>query len=146
VPWADAEMNNQSTIHYYPVGRAIGFFFFGVVLFCATGAMLVLGLIGVFLVFGFVLGIAAVFLGIRALTTRKKYPMTLEPELLTFFRKGQEVKIQVKDLKKVWFNTSGIDKRVSLGLVDGSVVDVPVLYGLDELRKKLQDRYGVTAK
>src|SRR5258708_30506799 len=106
--------------------------------------MFVFGFIGLFLIFGFVLGIAAITHGIRALTTRKKYPMSMGPELLSFFRKGQEVRIQVQDLKRVWFNTSGIDKRVSLALADGSVIDVPALYGLDELRKKLQKRSGIT--
>ena len=139
-------MSNNSTTHYYPVGRAIGYFFLGVVLFSLTTLIFVVGLIGPFFIFGFVLGIAAIAFGIRALITRKKYPMSIGEDRLTFFRKGQEVQIQVRDLKRVWFNTSGIDKRVSLALADGSVMDIPVLYGLDELRKRLQERYGIAAK
>jgi hypothetical protein len=139
-------MSDNSTAHYYPVGRAIGYLFCGFLLLAIITLMFVFGFIGVFLIFGFGLGITAITLGVRALTTRKKYPMSLEPECLKFFRKGQEVQIPVKNIERIWFNTSGIDKRVSLALKDGSVVDVPVIYGLDELRKKLGDRYGIAAK
>ena len=149
VPHASAleltEMTDSST-HYYPVGRAIGYFFFGLVLLGFTTLMFAFSFFGFFIIFSFVLAILAVVLGVRAITTRKNYPMHMGPDLLTFFRKGVQVQIRVPDLKRVWFNTSGIDKRVSLALADGSVIDIPVLYGLDELRKKLQKRYGLTAK
>jgi hypothetical protein len=140
------EASNDTTILYYPVGRAIGFFFFGLILLVATAAMLVIGLIGPFVAFGFVLAVFAIVLGIRALTTRKKYPMSMGADVLTFYRKSGEVRIPIQDIKRIWFNRSGIDKRVSLALADGNVIDIPVLYGLEDLRKKLNKRYGIGYK
>ncbi len=139
-------MNDATFTHYYPIGRTIGFFLLGSLLLCATILMFVFGFIGVFVVFAFFLSIVATFLGIKDLATRKKYAMSIGPEFLTFFRQGQQVQIQARDLKKIWFNATGLDKRVSVALADGSTIDIPTLYGMDELRKKLQEYYGLGAQ
>lgn len=136
-------MGDVTFTHYYPIGRTVGFFSLAFLLVCATVLMFVYGFIGVFIIFAFFLCIVATYLGIQTLATRKKYPMSIGPEFLTFFREGKQVQIRAQDLKKIRFNGTGLDKRVSATLADGSTIDIPTLYGMDELRKKLHEYYNL---
>jgi hypothetical protein len=139
-------MSTTKTTHYYSLGNAIGFFFIGTVLLILSGGMLLSGILSLWAVLACCMAVGSVVFGFQGITKRKKYPMVLDAEHLTFYRKGQQIRIPIQDITRVWYNTKGIDKRVSLALRNGSIEDIPVLYGLDELRKKIQKQYNLPNK
>ena len=106
--------------------------------------MLALGILSLWSVLALAMAFVAISGGLKALATRKRFPMMLSKDHLTFRRKGEQIRIPVSEITRVWYNTRGIDKRVSIALKDGAVIDIPTAYGLDPLRKKIQKHYALT--
>jgi hypothetical protein len=133
----------NDVVHRHSISNAIGFVILGIFLLALSGSMLVLGILSLWSVLALVMSIVAIGGGFKALATRKRYPMILSEDRLMFYRKGEQVRVPISEITRVWYNTHGIDKRVSVGLKGGSVVDIPTAYGLDPLRKKIQKRYAL---
>lgn len=138
-------MNSSSgdTVHHYSISNSIAFAVLGIFLLGLSGSMLVLGVLSLWSVLALVMAIAAIGGGLKALATRKRFPMILSEDQLTFYRKGEQVQVPVSEITRVWYNTRGIDKRVSISLKEGAVIDIPTAYGLDPLRKKIQKHYAL---
>jgi hypothetical protein len=140
LPPKQPEMPADS-VHRYPMSNSIAFVVLGIFLFALSGSVLALGILSLWSVLALVMAILAIGGGLKALATRKRFPMILSEDQLTFYRKGEQVPVPISEITRVWYNTRGIDKRVSIGLKGCSVIDIPTPYGLDPLRKKIQKHY-----
>ena len=134
--------SSGDTVIRYSISNSIAFVAFGIILFAISGSMLVVGIVSLWSLLALVMAIVAIGGGLKALATRKRFPMILSEDQLTFYRKGQQVRVPISEITRIWYNTRGIDKRVSIGLKDTSVIDIPTSYGLDPLRKKIQEHYS----
>ena len=122
-------------IHYYPLGRSIVMFVIGVI-----GVVLNIILLKFAMIFSFLLGIMAliaIYIGITGISKRKKEPMIFENNLLKFYKRGKLIEVNREGIKKIFYNTKGIDKRVTILTMDGREIDIPTVYGLNPLVKKL---------
>ena len=136
-------MNDPETTHYYPVGRGVGYFAFGGLLLVVV---VVIALAGSFVwmpLGGLAMALVAMWLGVQSLTNRKKYPMTLSDDQISFYVRKNQVHVPIDEVAAVFYNTTGIDKRASLRKRSGENIDIPVLYGLNDLVKKIGRRYGI---
>jgi hypothetical protein len=137
--------SSQDTIIRYSISNSIAFVILGILLLALSGSMLVFGIVSLWSLLALVMAVIAIGGGLRALATRKRFPMMLSENQLTFYRKGQQVRVPVSEITRVWYNTRGIDKRVSIALRDTTVIDIPTSYGLDPLREKIQKHYSLSA-
>lgn len=139
-------MNASSgdTIIRYSISNSIAFVVLGTILLALSGSMLAVGILSLWSLLALVMAFVAIGGGLKALATRKRCPMILSEDQLTFYRKGQQVHVPISEITRVWYNTRGIDKRVSIALKDNSVIDIPTSYGLDPLRKKIQKHYALS--
>jgi hypothetical protein len=135
--------SSGDTVHHYSISNSIAFVILGIFLLALSGSMLALGILSLWSVLALVMAIVAIGGGVKALATRKRFPMILSEDQMTFYRRGEQVRVPVSEVTRVWYNTRGIDKRVSICLKDGRVIDIPTSYGLDPLRKKIQKRYAL---
>jgi hypothetical protein len=136
--------SSQDTIIRYSISNSIAFVILGILLLALSGSMLVFGIVSLWSLLALVMAVIAIGGGLRALATRKRFPMMLSDNQLTFYRKGDQVRVPVSEITRVWYNTRGIDKRVSISLRDTTVIDIPTSYGLDPLRKKIQKHYALS--
>lgn len=127
-------------IHYYPLSRAIGNIILGAVALFVS--ILLMRFIGVSILL-LVMAIVALYIGIKGVAKRKKEPMIHEVDKLTFYRRGSVVEVNRENIEKIFYNTKGIDKRVSILTKDQEEIDIPVVYGLAELVKKLNNNLGL---
>jgi hypothetical protein len=132
------------TVVRYSISNSIAFVVLGILLLVLSGSMLVVGIVSLWGLLALVMAVIAIGGGLKALATRKRFPMMLSEDRLTFYRKGEQVRVPVSEITRVWYNTRGIDKRVSISLRDTTVIDIPTSYGLDPLRKKIQKRYALS--
>lgn len=122
-------------IIFYPVSRSIGYLLIGSFAIYFTFMLMkefgmVAGLLGI-------MGCASVYWGMQGLFMRKKRPLELNADELTYFKGGAKITIKRSDIEKIWMNTTGIDKRVSVKTKQLQEYDIPVPYGLSGLAKKL---------
>jgi len=128
--------------HYYPLSRSIGMLIMGVLgLFISV--CLIKFLISFLLV---VMSVVALYIGIYGLAKRKKEPMIYDDKVLTFYRKGKLEEVRGDSIEKIFYNTKGIDKRVTILTQDRKEVNIPVVYGLAELVRKLNKNLGLAQK
>jgi len=135
---------SSDTVVRYSISNSIAFVVLGILLLALSGSMLVVGIVSLWSLLALVMALIAIGGGLKALATRKRFPMMLSEDELTFYRKGEQVRVPVPEITRVWYNTRGIDKRVSISLRDTTVIDIPTAYGLDPLRKKIQKRYALS--
>jgi hypothetical protein len=135
---------SSDTVVRYSISNSIAFVVLGILLLALSGSMLVIGIVSLWSLLALVMAVIAIGGGLKALATRRRFPMILSEDELTFYRKGKQVRVPVSEITRVWYNTRGIDKRVSISLRDTTVVDIPTSYGLDLLRKKIQKRYALS--
>ena len=120
---------------FYPVSRSIGYLLIGSFAIYFTFMLMkefgmMSGLLGI-------MGCVSVYWGIQGLLMRKKRPLELTANELTYFKGGAKITINRSDIERIWLNTSGIDKRVSIKTKQLNEYDIPVPYGLSALEKRL---------
>jgi hypothetical protein len=136
--------SSGDTVIRYSISNSIAFVVLGILLLALSGSMLVVGVVSLWSLLALVMAVIAIGGGVKALATRKRFPMMLSEDHLTFYRKGEQVRVPVSEITRVWYNTRGIDKRVSISLRDTTVIDIPTSYGLDPLRKTIQKHYALS--
>lgn len=129
--------------HYYPLFRSIAYITFGILLIAMCGGLLIAGFLSIWPALALIAGIVWVYLGVRGISERKKHPMLLEDTELSFYDRGKQIIIPGIEIEKVWYNPKGIDKHISLKRKNGEEIDIPVLYGLIELKRKISKRYNL---
>jgi len=128
--------------HKMPPVRSIAFFVLG-----AFGLAFAIALLIHYALFaGLLLAMAciAIFQGIRGIRQRNTRPLTVADGKLTFWRGAKQVVVETDGITKIWYNTKGIDKRVTIALRSGEEVDIPVVYGLAPLARKLNKHLGLS--
>ena len=99
--------------------------------------IVILKFIGMFSFLLGIMGVIAIYSGIIGITKRKKEPMVFEDNILKFYKKGRLVEINRDNIEKVFYNTKGIDKRVTILTKEKKEIDIPTVYGLYPLVRKL---------
>jgi hypothetical protein len=99
-------MNPSSgdTVIRYSVSNSVAFVVLGILLLVLSGSMLVLGIVSLWSLLALVMALVAVGGGLKALATRKRFPMILSDNQLTFYRKREQVLIPVSEITRVWYN------------------------------------------
>jgi len=82
---------SAETTHYYPISRAIGYFLGGTALLIVSGGLLGSGVVSPWAALGIVMAAVAIWLGVRGLADRRKYPMILSDEFISFYIRKREV-------------------------------------------------------
>src|SRR5256885_16845173 len=100
---------SADTVIRYSISNSIAFVVLGIFLLALSGSMLVLGIVSLWSLLALVMALVAIGGGLKALATRKRFPMILSDGQLTFYRKGEQVCIPVSEITRVWYNTRGID-------------------------------------
>jgi hypothetical protein len=119
----------------YPISRSVGYLLIGA--FAIYFTVMLIKHSGMYAGAAGVMGCVAVYWGIYGLLMRKKRPLELTATELTYFKGAAKITINRADIEKVWLNSSGIDKRVSVKTKQLQEHDIPVPYGLSALAKKL---------
>jgi hypothetical protein len=91
-----------------------------------------------------IMSLIAIYLGVYAIIRRKKEPMKYENNKLTFFKRGSIVEVSKQNIEKIFYNTSGLGKKVTILTKDKNEIHIPVVYGLAELAKKLNKDLNLT--
>ena len=86
----------------------------------------------------------AVIQGIVGLRRRNSRPLVVAEGELAFWRGSKRVVVETGEITRIWYNTKGLDKRVSIALQSGEVIDIPPVYGLAGLAKKLSRHLQLT--
>ncbi len=121
-------------IHYYPLGRSIGMLMGGVLGLLISLALVTMGFLSFLLA---IMSVVAVSVGVIGTTKRKRQPMKFEGNALTFYRRSRPVEVPRDAIEKIFYNRSGIDKRVTILTTDKKQIDIPTVYGLKSLARKL---------
>lgn len=133
----------MKTTIYYELDRIIVIILFALFLLGVGTGLFLAHILWAFGSVFVLTGLLGVTVGIVAIKQRKKTPMELGDDFLTFFDHTGQVCIPAREITRAWYNDTGIDKKISLALQDGSTVDIPFSYGLDSLLKKIRKRYGL---
>ncbi len=119
----------------YPTGNSIGYMIFG--------ALLIHLLIPLWMTIGgttflfFIMGVYAIYMGFIGFTKRTSQPLEIKDGILSFYKNGKLIQVETKFVDKVWVNRSGFDKRISILHREKGEIDIPMIYGLDSVSKKI---------
>ena len=93
---------SSDTVVRYSISNSIAFVVLGILLLALSGSMLVVGIVSLWSLLALVMAVIAIGGGLKALATRKRFPMMLSEDQLTFYRKGEVGRPAALDTPRGW--------------------------------------------